>query len=524
MPATGAITGSPVRLETSTFTVRATDSEAPQQSVSKTFSITITSNTTTTQDEIQLDGPYVFLFEGFSTVGPTIIAGEFTASGTGTISGGTEDINYPQAQKTASGVAFTGTYTLDPDGRGSMILTITEGGLTSTVTYLFSMTADGTARFIESDATGLRGSGILKPQSTTAFGVGSLTGNYAFGMAGYDASLKRAAAVGSLTLDGSGTVSTGNLDANDAGTASSHPGITGTYTMTANGRGTARLFLGGQFYVDYILWMASPTDWFLISSDTLKPTTPPAIPAPTFLTFGEALLQQPTGTSGAFDDSALNGTGVVTGTGLDGSKGSTFAGLLTGNGSGNVSFLYDQNDGGTLTSTASAPVAGTYAVAADGRASISNEGSLLGVAYLSATNNGFFIGSDSAGSLGRLEPQTAPLTSFSNASVSGSYVISTGYMAETKVTNVVGSFAADGAGNISGPDTIAIVNPADSSTTVDTLTGTYTAGPNGRGTASVSSPAGMPTSFILYVVSPSTVRLVSSDTTDTDPVIYSFDH
>ncbi len=523
-PATGAITGSPVRLETSTFTVRATDSEAPQQSVSKTFSITIASNTTTTQDEIQLDGPYVFLFEGFSTVGPTIIAGEFTASGTGTISGGTEDINYPQAQKTASGVTFTGTYTLDPDGRGSMILTITEGGLTSTVTYLFSMTTDGTARFIESDATGLRGSGILKPQSTTAFGVGSLTGNYAFGMAGYDASLKRAAAVGSLTLDGSGTVSTGNLDANDAGTASSHPGITGTYTMTANGRGTARLFLGGQFYVDYILWMASPTDWFLISSDTLKPTTPPAIPAPTFLTFGEALLEQPTGTSGAFDDSALNGTGVVTGTGLDGSKGSTFAGLLTGNGSGNVSFLYDQNDGGTLTSTASAAVAGTYAVAADGRASISNEGSLLGVAYLSATNNGFFIGSDSAGSLGRLEPQTAPLTSFSNASVSGSYVISTGFMAETKVTNVVGSFAADGAGNISGPDTIAIVNPADSSTTVDTLTGTYTAGPNGRGAASISSPAGMPTSFILYVVSPSTVRLVSSDTTDTDPVIYSFDH
>ena len=158
--------------------------------------------------------------------------------------------------------------------------------------------------------------------------------NYAFGMAGYDAALKRTATAGSLTLNGGGTVSTGDMDANDAGTASSDPGITGTYTMTANGRGTMRLFLGGQFYVDYILWMASPTDVFLISSDTLKPTTPPAIPAPTFLTFGEALLQQPVGTSGNFDDSALNGTGVVTGTGLDGTAGTTFAGLLTGNGSG----------------------------------------------------------------------------------------------------------------------------------------------------------------------------------------------
>jgi hypothetical protein len=198
--------------------------------------------------------------------------------------------------------------------------------------------------------------------------------------------------------------------------------------------------------------------------------------------------------------------------------------LLTGNGSGALSFFYDQNDAGKITSTAGAPVAGTYAIAADGRVSISNEGALLGVAYLNATNDGFFIGSDGAGSLGRLEPQTAPLTSFSNASVSGSYVISTGYMAETKVTNVEGTFAADGAGNISGPDTIAIVNPADSSTTVDTLTGTYTTGPNGRGTATVTSPAGMPNSFIFYVVSPSTVRLVSSDTSDTDPVSYSFDH
>jgi hypothetical protein len=34
----------------------------------------------------------------------------------------------------------------------------------------------------------------------------------------------------------------------------------------------------------------------------------------------------------------------------------------------------------------------------------------------------------------------------------------------------------------------------------------------------------LPNTFVLYVVSPSTVRLVSSDTSDTDPVIYSFDH
>ena len=110
------------------------------------------------------------------------------------------------------------------------------------------------------------------------------------------------------------------------------------------------------------------------------------------------------------------------------------------------------------------------------------------------------------------------------ASVSGSYVISTGYMAETKVTNVVGSFAADGAGNISGPDTIAVVNPADSSTTVDTLTGTYSTSPNGRGTIAFTSPNGMPGSFVFYVVSPSTVRLVSSTPADVDPVLYSFDH
>jgi hypothetical protein len=523
-PTSGAITGSPVRLETSTFTVRATDSESPQQSVSKTFSITITSNTTTTQDEIQLNGSYVFMFEGFSSVGPTIIAGEFTSSGTGTISSGTEDINYPQAQKFASGVTFTGTYTLDPNGRGSMILTITDNGATSLVTWLFAMNSDGTARFVESDATGLRGSGILKPQASTSMSTATLAGGYAFGMAGYDGVFKRVAVAGSVQMDGTGTISTGDLDANDFGTVVGHPGLTGTYTLTSNGRGTMNVFLGGQFYQNYVLWVVSPTDFYVIPADTLRPTAPPAIPAPTFITYGEALLQQPSGSTSSFDDSALNGTGVATGTGVDNGSATIFAGLLTGNGSGTLSFSYDQNDAGKITSTATTPTAGTYAIQTDGRVTIANAGILLGTAYLAGTNNGFFIGNDSAANLSRLEPQTTPLTSFTNASVSGSYVISTEFPGDTKSPNVEGTFSADGAGNISASGTIGIVNPADTSTTVDNMSATYSIGPNGRGTLAVTTPKGIPASFVLYVVAPSSVRLVSSDSTDADPVLYSFDH
>jgi hypothetical protein len=56
------------------------------------------------------------------------------------------------------------------------------------------------------------------------------------------------------------------------------------------------------------------------------------------------------------------------------------------------------------------------------------------------------------------------------------------------------------------------------------MSATYSIGPNGRGTLAVTTPKGIPASFVLYVVAPSSVRLVSSDSTDADPVLYSFDH
>jgi large repetitive protein len=523
-PASGIISGTPVRQETATFSVQATDSESTPEKASKQFSITIAPNATSTNNNALLSGAYVFLFEGSSsTAGATLIAGQFTANGgaTGDLTSGTEDINFVTAQKVSTNVTFTGTYAIDANGRGSMTFNVAgSGNTTAASTYLLTLDTDGNGRFIEADSSGLRGTGIFKKQSSTSFSAASLIGNYAFELAGFDASKKRSVIVGTISADGNQALSGGELDSNDAGSTSLVPGVSGSYSVSGNGRGTASFFLGGTTQLNFVIYVVSSSDILFMSGDSLKPTKPPAAPAPPFVTSGEAFLEQTATPGGVFDATSLNSPSVVTGTGLDGSSATVFAGLLAADGAGKDSLVFDQNDHGSVT-PASAPQTGTYSVSTNGRVSFAGLGSRVAVGYLVSPNHALIVGSDSAATSGLLEQQV-PGTAFNSGSLEGSYVFSGGFPAESQVRGLEGVVDANGVSKIAG--LVDIVSGSGTSSPGQAVAATYTLASTGRGTLTISAPSSVPTPLIFYIISASQVRMVSADSSDSHPAVLFFDH
>src|SRR5260370_29898420 len=113
-----------------TVTLTATSVTDATKSASAT--ITVTAPGPAPADLAKLTGPYAFLFNGFDSGGAVVIAGSFTADGSGNITGGLEDISRGSGVSTS--VSFTGTYTVGAGANnlGSMTLTSTTPAVTST--------------------------------------------------------------------------------------------------------------------------------------------------------------------------------------------------------------------------------------------------------------------------------------------------------------------------------------------------------------------------------------------------------
>ena len=547
----GTISGVPIRVESDNVTFEAVDSESPPEAVFTTLAIQIQAQISTTVANPSLallSGPYAFFFQGFSDVGETVIAGQFSADGKGSITSGSEDIDFVTANKTQPATSFSGAYTIDTRGRGSFQFVIPgAGGSESKPTFLFTLNSDGTARFVEADCsgplittvctpTGLRGSGILKPQSAS-FATASLTGNYAFALHGVSTPngffnpnqpppLTRTVAAGTLNADGTGKW-TGELDLNVGGALTNYPNFnngTSSYTVGSNGRGSGDFFLGGTTQVNFVLYMVSSSDFFILCNDVFPATTPPIDTIePNFVASGEAFLQQPNNTQLAvFDNTALAGSSVASGIGLNGSSSSTFAGLLLANSQGTISsFEFDENDAGKITSTAASPATGSYEVESNGRVTFNAGTNRLSIGYLIAANQAVFIGTDSEGSVGELEPQE-PIQTFNNTFLQGSYVLNYALPPESDVISFEGISQADGAGNLAG--LADFVNTSNTASVAQTLTATYTTGQNSRGTLNITAPSGVTANWIFYIVSPSEVRAVSATSSDTHPAILFFNH
>lgn len=530
---TGIISGIPTAVTSANFSVEVTDSEpSPQTTPPASLSIVIGS---ATNNSLLLNGNYAFLFEGFNSKGAYAMATNFFADGRGSINPGSAtfaDINSvagpnPQA-------SLFGKYTIGSDGRGSFTVTVTcdttvkscvclptgisctSTSISNNLTYQFALDGNGNGQVTEQDASGIRGTGILRKQTLASFAAQNFSGNYVFGFAGADSSANRVTLGGVIHADGTSLLQNGNADINDAGTLNSNlTGVTGTFLLAPNGRGTATFSGLTSATLNYAFYMASPSDVLFVGLDRISATNP--------LTSGEAILQ----TQPSFTATSLNGASVATETGLDaGGKASVLAGLLSADGTSGVSATTDTNDGGTVVSNASA-TGGSYSVATDGRVVLSGLGPQLGVLYLTAPNEGILLGQDPAASLGLVEAQTGG-TSFAASSIAGYFSFgppAVGYpgAAETSVSDFVGSFNSDGISTWLGK--INKVNSNNSDLSNLALKLTYTViNLNGRGSFTVVTPSALPSQYVFYMVSPTQIRAISSVAMDSHPIALFFNH
>ncbi len=467
----------------------------------------------------ELNGNYSFVFSGItgSSSGTSVFAavGRFTADGSGNITNGELDTNGVDPGAVLTAQAFTGTYSIGGDNRGLMTLNIPGGAKVA-----FAMTANGNAQFIEFDAsggTGTIGSGTIEKADASAYNAAAISGDYAFGGAGFDDSNNRAAIAGRFTSNGAGVLTNEAGDVNAYGTTSSMTFSSANYSVsdTSTGRGTINFAFsigGSPFNLNFVFYVVNAGEQFVMVSDPVSASTP--------LLNGIVLRQQ--SPAGGFSNASLNGGTVIYMTGFtfcgngSGRASDALAGLLTFDGKGALNAAFDENCGSLSNSVSG--LTGTYSVASNGRTSIAVANGA--VAYLVSPNQAFLFATDSSIVSGLGEPQAA--TSFTNDALKGNYAGVATTPASFGVQVFSGEFTADGAsptGNLTGTEDIGASSGPVSGAVFQAAYSVASSPTNGRGTMTVSSGTGG--NAIIYMISASAFVAISLN--DPNPAVLLFE-
>ena len=237
-----------------------------------------------------LQGPYAFSTNGRVVASNTFFAraGSFTVScstgcAQGTLSG-VEDQN--QGGTVTAQRTFTGSYSIGPDGRGTMQFCegINTACTNGAVTAFFQIVVFSSkqAQLIEFSSPTTTSAltttgGEINAQDQSIFGNGNLnlSGSYAFNFAGVStggASLE--SAVGEFTANGNGLISAGGaavpgtIDLNPGGTQTL---VATTYSIDQSGRGTATI---GTLHFSFYVISASRAK-FIETDAAAKPASRP---------------------------------------------------------------------------------------------------------------------------------------------------------------------------------------------------------------------------------------------------------
>lgn len=515
---TGKYTAPPTAPNPALVTVTATS--VADSSVSGSATVTLGSN----PDNSKLNGQYAFLLGGYDGDGNVAMAGSFTADGQGNISQGVADYNFSSAIFVATNLAFTGTYSVGSDNRGSMTITVSSPRAFSSgfsQTFSFSLGSFNGAiatrgRMIELDNEQIWATGILAKQDPTAFSTAAITGGYAFGLSGTADSGFPLNAIGRFTASG-GSLSAGLTDVYGLGLTESGSGtvsaglrlsFSGVYQVSANGRGTSALTFSARdpafpAFSNFAFYVVSASELLFIETDTCQSgicTSKGGIS-------GEALQQS----GGSFTTASLNGPAVfnLTAAGSNATGGSVAVGQETFDGSGNVTGIKDQNQSGVITSDQT--FNGTYAVDTDGlgRGTIAL-GGVQQSFYLVSAGRGFMIETSSYNE-GKFELQSgAP---FNDASLSGNFILGTlPWPFNWTFSPASGVMSATASGGLLG--TSDCICGSDSN-----VSGSYSVGGNSRTTVTITTDSGSTTNWVFYLVSPSKALGIDTDAGTTNSAI-----
>ncbi|NDQ55474.1 MAG: hypothetical protein GZ088_00205 [Acidipila sp.] len=199
-------------------------------------------------------GDYAFGAGGQTVSGPFASAGRLTADGRGTILAGVRDDN--DTVNVTRNLAFTGAYTVSPQGRGTGTLT----SPTTSYTLLFYMISQTEAVLMSSDPA-LVSIGEMSGQQSAPFGDSSVHGRFGVMDSILTGGLEQDV-VSQITIDGAGT-GHGLQDLN-AGLLPTPPTVvTATFSISANGRVMATMS-GARGQSDFALYLASSSRAYLV--------------------------------------------------------------------------------------------------------------------------------------------------------------------------------------------------------------------------------------------------------------------
>ena len=446
---------------------------------------------------------FAFRFTGFdNSAKPTALTGNFVVNTDGhTITSGVADgltVAGPQHY-----AGLTGGYVPSSNNHGTITLNLSGG---PSFTYTVVIDASGDIGAIEADGNGT-GSGVIEQLSKTpsGFNAALLNGVFVFGFTGLDSvNGKRTGYAGLLQMDGAGNISSGQLDINDGGTASTASDLSGTYSMS-NGVGTiqfASVSLTRTFNFDIYgatgqINSNNPLTLYAVSTDSTA--TNPGVS-------GTVVYQDPKGSP--YNNATMNTVSVASLTGADNGGANVSLTLVNLDGAGNLNGNFDQNDAGTILSVSSFSTGYTYLNTSNGRYTMQLLGTatkpLSFILYASGNGRGFLLDQSSPSVItGTLTPQGKGGGTYAASQLPGTFAAATTSSGASGVTPLAANLLFTWVNPSQGLSGTEYVGTSVS----QAVTGTYKladpGGGTGGGTSAVSemiltAPAAQ--TYAIYVV------------------------
>lgn len=453
-----------------------------------------------------LKGKYAFLIRGYrresGAVTMETMAGHFDADGNGSLVGVWDANRGPVPQ---TGQPITGSYAVQPDGRGN--LTIDAG----TAMLTFNLTVDETgaiARLSEDTRVAvsetqapnsdfppdMRGSsGFLARQDPTSFALSSVGGDRVIALFGNHTG-SPSVLLGRFTLSPAGVLSAGAADLSWRGHyylpgSSNRSPLSGSFSApdAATGRGGIAL-TSNQGVFNFAYYIVSNRSVLLVQTDA-RGDSMPALS-------GEVRLQSG---AGAFDAASLNTPLIFNLSSTIGMGGANdidnaifgnpypaiYMGQILPNGDGWLAITSDQNEAGTV--ALDDTLSSDYTVETNGRVTFSNA-----FAYLTGLNSGYMMRVGTQGAqFGSFEPRATG--TFDLQSLSGTFRFNTDLPPTDESLNASGllKLAEDGTA------------VASLSGAISDFSGTLNVDLKGRGVLTLSTSSETnPAHVVIWAVSP----------------------
>lgn len=531
----GVLSGLPAAPSTSTIDVEVTDSAANKATAKLKLKINPVStaciNDAQTTALVELHGVYTFTLDRFNlTTGSRYTSvGSFNADGLGNIKNGVMDSNGPKFPDEIQNT-FTGTYTVGSDGRGAMNMVVT-GAPTVTDKFCFALDTLNSggkaahASVIQDDATNIVSSGELFAQ-TVSPSLLSVKGTWVVGLTGRQQPPTgtvpfRHTVAGYMVFDGAGNVTEGEVDQNKdhinasnvlANIYTPEIAITGVYKMPSStdptGRGIITIEDTSVVLGSFVFYPAGVNNMVLLEIDRA------ALSSTLYEVVLSGLAYRRTGisfsTATGLLGSAVRTQNFLANPGTANESNGVGIDVAVFDGAGNFTYAGDMNSEGVATSTSGS---GTYAVDANGRFAIMENGVCSPCGYLTLNNDGVAIYDSINGGVERIEYQDVPGGGdFQLSSFQGAYSVGTRWFSFPEQQTVAGELVSKGAGDIPGTlDTNQQGDAEVNQAVVETETATSTSGTSGRFLLSNSDGS---TSSAFYIVNPNealSILLSASD-------------